>query len=417
MIARVEPHLAYTAYIFGFQHKYTYFLRTIPDISPMLKRLDAAIDEHFLKPILNGHIINYSERIWISLPPKLGGLGIIIPSEVSDSWYRHSRDMTLKIVTRIVCQHQKDIESVIENVEMKGTNSIKTEKDKKNAEKLNYVKGTLNPHQLKLLEAICEKGASNWLTTMPIKEYGFYLNKQTFWDSVHLRYGIQLKRLPLQCACGSNFSVDHALTCKTGGFISIRHNDVRDFTANVLDEVCSDVRVEPLLVPLSGETFKYKSAKKEDNVRLDLVARGLWIKGSRVFGDVRVFNPLAQCYRNQTLLKAAHKSNEEAKKREYGERVLNVEHGTFTPLVFTCFGGMAVECLHFYNRLSDMLAEKRNISGSVARSWIRTKLSFSLLKTANLCIRGSKKKKEAITELSNTNINMAIADSKLEVPS
>ena len=87
---------------------------------------------------------------------------------------------------------------------------------------------------------------------MPIKEHGFYLNKQEFWDSVKTRYGIPLSRLPAKCACGANFSVEHAFTCKTGGFVSIRHNEVRDFTAEILKEVCQDVEVEPLLTPLTA---------------------------------------------------------------------------------------------------------------------------------------------------------------------
>ena len=68
-------------------------------------------------------------------------------------------------------------------------------------------------------------------------------------------------------------------------------------------------------------------------------ARGVWIRGNKAYFDVKVFNPLARSYFNQTL-KAAHKSNENAKKRLYMERVINVEHGTFTPLVFTCLGGI-----------------------------------------------------------------------------
>ena len=59
-----------------------------------LKRLDQAIDDLFLKPILDNHQFNYSERQWYSLPPRKGGLGIIIPSEVSDSYYQNSRYMT-----------------------------------------------------------------------------------------------------------------------------------------------------------------------------------------------------------------------------------------------------------------------------------------------------------------------------------
>ena len=113
-------------------------------------------------------------------------------------------------------------------------------------------------------------------------------------------------------------------------------------------------------------------------------------------------------------LKAAHKSNEDAKKREYNERVQEVEHGSFTPLVFSCFGGLSVECTHFYNRIAEKLAEKRNISSSKAKAWIRTKLSFSLLRTTNLCIRGSRTKLQEKEALRDINIQMALVDTRLD---
>ena len=105
-VARVEPHLAYAAYIFGFQHKYTFIMRTIPDISSYLKQLDKAIDDYLIKPILNGHNFNYAERQWYSLPPRLGGLGIIIPSELSNVFYQNSRNVTTELVRRIVNQYE-----------------------------------------------------------------------------------------------------------------------------------------------------------------------------------------------------------------------------------------------------------------------------------------------------------------------
>ena len=209
--------------------------------------------------------------------------------------------------------------------------------------------------------------------------------------------------------------MEHALTCKKGGFISIRHNEVRDFTAEILSEICKDVAVEPLLTPLTGEKFTLKSANTDDHARLDVSARGVWIKGNRAFFDVRVFNPLAQTYNNQTL-KAAHKTNENGKKREYGERILNVEHGTFTPLVFSCFGGMSRECSHFYNHVADKISEKRDINASKARTWVRTKLSFSLLHSTNLCIRGSRTKQQYLHEtetVGDTNIQAAMNDAKM----
>ena len=414
-IARIEPHLAYSAYLFGFQHKYTYFLRTIPNISTMLKRLDSAIDDLFLKPILNNYDFSYAERQWFSLPARKGGLGIIVPSEVSDIYYQNSCIVTLDLVHKIVNQKQPSLGlPEIENGDRQTKYHINAAKIQREDDKLSYVKSTLNPRKTKILEAIMEKGASNWLTAMPIKDYGFYLNKQEFWDSVKTRYGLPLSRLPSRCACGANFSVDHAFTCKTGGFVTIRHNEVRDFTAEILKEVCQDVEVEPLLTPLTGEQFQYRSANTDDSARLDVSARGVWTRGSRAFLDVRVFNPLAPSYRNQTLA-AAHKANENAKKRAYRERIQQVEHGSFTPLVFTCFGGMSVECLKFYNHVADKLSEKRDIAGSLAKAWVRTKLCFSLLRTANLCIRGSKTLRPRNIDLASTNISVAAAETGLSV--
>ena len=76
---------------------------------------------------------------------------------------------------------------------------------------------------------------------------------------------------------------------------------------------------------------------------------------------------------------------------------------------------MSVECMHFYNRLSDKLSEKRNMDQSITKSWVRTKLSFSLLKTTLLCIRGSRSvKKSNHEELAATNIQLAVLDSRLK---
>ena len=50
--------------------------------------------------------------------------------------------------------------------------------------------------------------------------------------------------------------------------------------------------------------------------------------------------------------------NENEKKKAYNDRVMQVEHGSFTPLVTSAAGGMARECSKFYSRLSEMIAEK-----------------------------------------------------------
>ena len=192
----VEPHLAYCSYVFGLQHRYTYLLRTIPNISENLKLLDEAIDQHLIKHLIYNHSVTDIERIWFSLPPRLGGLGINIPSEVADTFYSNSRKMTAELVDRIIYQHDPDHVPAPE--EKPARVAIAEDKKKREEEKVNRVKQDLDPEKLKLYDAITEKGASNWLNAMPLKDHDFYLSKQTFWDTINLRYGIPLARLPMK---------------------------------------------------------------------------------------------------------------------------------------------------------------------------------------------------------------------------
>ena len=208
------------------------------------------------------------------------------------------------------------------------------------------------------VEASLEVGASSWLTTLPIKKYGFLLDKRSFWDSLYIRYNLPLKRLPTTCVCGAPFKLEHALSCCKGGFISIRHNDVRDFTAELLSECCKDVSIEPILQELTGEALP-PSTIQTNEARVDVAARGFWTKGQVAYFDVKVFNPTAKVHMAKSLT-AAHRANEQTKKRSYNQRINHVDQGTMTPLVFTCFGGMSRECTTFYNRLAEMIAEKRN---------------------------------------------------------
>ena len=89
------------------------------------------------------------------------------------------------------------------------------------------------------------------------------------------------------------FNMTHALNCKTGGFITIRHNRVRDFEAQLLTEICNDVEIEPPLQPLEGEIINGLTGV---NTKLDVRARGFWREGQNAFFDVRITNSESQCH-------------------------------------------------------------------------------------------------------------------------
>ena len=128
----------------------------------------------------------------------------------------------------------------------------------------------------------------------------------------------------------------------------------RDLTAELLHEVCYDVGTEPQLNPVTGETFSHKTANTTDDASVDVSARGFWVRGQKAFFDVRIFDPTAKSYSAQ-ILSAAHTRNENEKKRSYNHRILQIEHGTFTPLIFTR------ECQKFYSRLSEIISDKRMV--------------------------------------------------------
>ncbi len=90
----------------------------------------------------------------------------------------------------------------------------------------------------------------------------------------------------------------------------------------------------------------------------DIAANGFWGgRYERTFFDVRVFNPHAGSNR-QTSLAACYRKHEAIKKRAYEQRVREVEHSSFTPLVLSATGGLATEATTFYKRLSACLADK-----------------------------------------------------------
>ena len=187
-----------------------------------------------------------------------------------------------------------------------------------------------------------EQGASSWLTTLPLKEEGYDLTKQLFWDLVRMRCNWALSRSPSVCECGMNFDVTHVLSCKKGGFVSLRHNYIRNITASLLTEVCKDVRVEPLLLQLTGESLQNHTARGNE-VRFDMCRQGFWKAGQAAFFDMRVFNPNATRYAKLKLSKS-YQINEKEKKKCYNEHVMQIERGSFTPLVMSAAGGMSREC-------------------------------------------------------------------------
>ena len=213
------------------------------------------------------------------------------------------------------------------------------------------------------------------------------------------------------CVCGDSFNLQHALSCPKGGIVITRHNKLRNLTAEILGEVCKNVVIEPLLTPLTGEELP-KSSNTSNQARTDVSARVLWIKGQTAFCDVRVSNPLVICHLHHSL-PAVHKKNENENKREYNQRIIQVEHGSFTPLMFSCFGGMSRGCSRFFSHTAESLTNRRKEPKSKISAWIKARLNFALIRSMLLCLRGTRTPSN-VDNISEIDLYAIVAESNIE---
>ena len=94
------------------------------------------------------------------------------------------------------------------------------------------------------------------------------------------------------------------------------------------------------------------------------------------------------CYGDKYSLSITESKHEQQQKRNYNRRIMNIEHGTFTPLFFSVSGGMGKECSMFHKRVAERLTIKTDERYEKAISTIPCKLSFLILKSALMCVGG-----------------------------
>lgn len=382
-IAKSEPQVAYAAYVYGLSHKWTFLMRTTPGTSGLLQEIEEQIKNELI-PALCDNQISIMNREIMSLPVRYGGMAIDNPVQIADKEYEYSLKVTEQVWQAIISQ---DMELHINEDDIRNR-ILYVQKEKKSnfEQKLTLITSELSEEKKRQLLLLREKGTSAWLTALPLIEHSFVLNKQEFHDGIALRYGLSLQNCPRICVCGTDNTNDHMLICKRGGFVSLRHNTIRDTTAEILRDVCKDVNVEPRLIPMSGETLP-TSANTSQEARLDISARGVWAPLDKAFFDIRVIHPNAASNVSKSI-DAMYRTHEMEKKRLYNERILQVEKATFTPLVLTTTGGMSIECKRFYKRIAQLLANKNGQSYSDMISWIRKRISFEILKTCVIAVRG-----------------------------
>ena len=173
------------------------------------------------------------------------------------------------------------------------------------------------------------------------------------------------------------------------GFLAQRHDGIRNRLTSLLSKVCKNVEVEPHLLPIDNEVFNLRSTVTSHEARLDIKAGRFWSRGETAFFDVRVTHVNSTCNENKST-ESIFMEHEKEKKRKYQQRVIDVEMGSVTPLIFGTNGGMGKECKLFLSNLADKLSRKNGESYASAISWLRTRISFEILRSVHTCVRGSR---------------------------
>ena len=120
------------------------------------------------------------------------------------------------------------------------------------------------------------------------------------------------------------------------------------------------------------------------------VLRQDWTSKREVSGqeELRTSTPsVTRASQHRKCLKSKKKRGSASTSSGY---VLDVEMGSSTPLVFGTNGGMGNECQRFLKHLADKIAQKDNEPYHVVIAWLRTQISFELLRSVHACVRGSR---------------------------
>ena len=128
--------------------------------------------------VTNLRLRAYSVRAW------LGGIDLVNPTKLSESEYPAS-----KLVTKPLCDlifEQNPMYSFETAEEHAAKAEIRKTKRQQSSE-ASHLKSILPDSLQHAVELALEKGASSWLTSLPVEEFGFALHKGAFRDALALR--------------------------------------------------------------------------------------------------------------------------------------------------------------------------------------------------------------------------------------
>ena len=388
--ARRYPQTAYAGLSQSLQSEWLYLQRVTPDIAPAFAPLETAIATVFLPALLDASVEEVAKlRPLLALPTRLGGLGIPDPTTTGEFCYASSTASTNLLHSSLVegaslcaTEHRRDAST--------GRLAAKANQRRATEGRLAAILAASRPMEKRRITRSATTGA--WLSTRPSLLNGSDLSAEEFRDGVRLRLGLTPTSLPPRCdGCGERFSTEHAMSCRKGGLILHRHNDLVATWGQLCGQAHtpSTVSDEPLIQ--TSQDVQAAGANRTEptpELRGDIAVHGFWTRGTTAIFDVRVTDTDAPSNRNTAPAKVLQR-HEAEKKAKYGALCI-ARRRTFTPLVFSVDGMQGVEATAASRRLASSLASKWKRSYSEVCGFVRSRLSIALVRSASRCLRADR---------------------------
>ena len=389
-IAKSQPHAAHAGYIHGLRSKWVFLQRVMAAIGTEMGPLEKAINEKLIPAILGtDSAVSELERSLFALPGRYSGLGFDDATKSSPHHLRKSQIIS-KQHTELILTSQRELK-VDQGKQKMLKVQLKEEREAALEKEYRRIYSAADKSLAHAMRLAKQKGASALVTTLPLKRHGFMLgSKRDFRDLMCLRYGRHVPNLPPFCKCGKPYTVAHSQQCLHGGFVHARHNEAQElFALECSKGGFNDTELEPPLLPIDGEQIESKRAKLMDGALSDVRVRGFYGNKQNAFFEFRVFNSFAMSYSHLTP-EECYTRFETTRSAEYEERINKVDCGSFTPMVMSSSGGMGPRMTMALKQLAMRTAEKTNQRLSVTFALLRCRFVFCLLRSALVCLRGSR---------------------------
>jgi hypothetical protein len=425
-IALRYPQTAYAGLAMSLQGEWQYLLRTVPGAGALMGPIEKAIREVFLPALFGepdaGGCITDDEREMYGLSVRHTGLGIPNPCTTGDQCLDMSESCCSMLTASI-----REGEDLVYGEHTKHVKNIrvvkKGEKDGKNEA---IVGRWINDRRLAMKvrnRLKRNKRNGGWLTCIPNALNGTRLTREEFRDNLRLRYGFDPLDLRSKCdGCDCKLTVEHALSCKKGGLVLIRHNSAAGEWGNMCAKALlpSAVTHEPYIkYGGSMQERNRRAAKLRDEARArrasgaeeppgeaeadvdedetplgdesqgDKGCDGFWLDNWMTIFDMRITQTDAPSYRGGDPLLILKRA-EATKKKKYLTACLD-ERKHFTPLVYSVDGVAGPETRGAEKRLAFHLAKKWNREYSEMCGYVRTRMSIAVVRSNTLLLRGQRK--------------------------